>query len=354
MFEGRSARPQSQYYATSAPFFPRDSTKSAIVSNVRRRLDSLLFADHTDVMRKLAYLGLLTFVAACSGGAISIPDPVAQPDGGGPTSNVDASTEGDASTTEDASIDEDAEPTIPTDAATPTDVTIPPVTCNVDFLLLTNSSGSMGDKQTAYLAAVKTLPSQILALNGGRVDAVTTSDIDNAGTAGLFMKPVTPACEQPAINRLWLTSTDTNLDAAFACRANVGFSGSGVEQGLGALSLAVEATPNRAFFRPGALFAYLMILDDGDESTETPATLVASTVTKLDAITTRRSGVVLAPKRAAAGCAVSAQTSIVEDFVTRETATRASRTDMCNAPYRFDLAVAAITSRIDTRCRNQN
>jgi hypothetical protein len=321
----------------------------------RLRLDIALFADHIDGMRKLAYLGLLTLLAACSGSGITIPDPFGPPDAGTTVTPGDAGAEGDASTESDAG-EADAEPE-PSDGAPPGDATPPPVTCDVDFVLVANSSGSMGDKQTPYLAAIKTLPSQLQALNDGKIDthfAVTTSDVDTAATAGLFMRPTTAGCEQPAINRLWLTANDPNLDVAFACRANVGINGSGVEQGLRALSLSIEAAPNRAFFRPGALFAYLVILDDGDESTEVPATLVSNTVAKLDTLTPRRTGVVFAPRMAAAGCAVTSQTTIVEDFVTRETTARAARFDMCNTPHRFDLAVAAIASRIDSRCRSRN
>lgn len=234
----------------------------------------------------------------------------------------------------------------------------PGTTCNVDFLLVANSSGSMSDKQTTNLASIKNIPSKLSALNDGKIDvrfAVTTSDVTISANTGVFIKGAT-ACEQPAVNRLWLRAADPNLDAAFACRADVGTIGGGDEQGLRALSLAVEAPQNKDFFRPGALFAYLMVLDDGDESLELPSTLVANTFSKLEAATPRRAGVIFAPSLVAVlpGCTSRATTSSVEDFVVKETPARASRFDMCKAPHNFDDAFTAVASQIDSRCRNRN
>jgi len=346
------------FYGEATRIFPPRIRFLPFARSRTAALDRARSASHMEGMRTLASIGFVALLAACSGGLVTIPDTTDPPGGGGTLPGADASAGGDASNPEsDAEARDGESPPDPTDGSPTVDATPPPANCNVDFVLVANSSGSMSDKQTAYLAATKTLPSQILALNDGKVDAhfaVTTADVDSPATAGLFMRPATAGCEQPAINRLWLTSSDTNLDAAFACRANVGVNGSGVERGLRALSLAVEAAQNRAFFRTGALLAYLMILDDGDESTDAPATVVSATVGKLDALTPRRTGVIFAPKMSAAGCAVSAQNTIVEDFVARETAARATRADMCNTPHRFDLAVATLANRIDARCRSRD
>jgi hypothetical protein len=296
-------------------------------------------------MRTLACFGLLT-LAACSGKDASVADldasPSTPPTQDGSSGGPSDGGEGDAG---------------PTPADASNDGANSATMCNVDFLLVANSSGSMTDKQTAYAASIKNIPSKLSALNDGKIDvrfAVTTSDVTTPANTGVFIKAAT-ACEQPAINRLWLRAADPNLDAAFACRADVGTFGGGDEQGLRALSLATEAPQNKDFFRPGALFAYLMILDDGDESLEVPSTLVANTFSKLEAATPRRAGVIFAPSLVAAlpACASRATTSSVEDFVVKETPARASRFDMCNAPYRFDDAFTAIAVQIDSRCRSR-
>ena len=297
-------------------------------------------------MRTLACFGLLT-LAACSGKNASVADlgesPSTSPARDGSSGNPSDGGEGDVG---------------PTPADASNDGANPRTTCNVDFLLVANSSASMSDKQTAYVASVKKIPSKLSALNDGNIDvrfAVTTSDATIPANTGVFIKGAT-ACEQPAVNRLWLRGADPNLDAAFACRADVGTFGSGDEQGLRALSFATEAPQNKDFFRPGALFAYLMILDDGDESLVLPSTLVANTFSTLEAATPRRAGVIFAPSLVAAvpACASRATTSSVEDFVVKETPARASRFDMCNAPHRFADAFTAIASQIDRRCRNRN
>lgn len=128
----------------------------------------------------------------------------------------------------------------------------------VDMLFVVDSSGSMGEEQSALGEGFGAFIETFLALEYDFHLAVT--DMDYQRTAGAFFG-------DPAI----LTPETPNLVEQFQENALLGTSGSGSEKGLEAarqaLSEAKREGVNEGFFREEALLAIVFLTDEDDQST---------------------------------------------------------------------------------------
>lgn len=151
----------------------------------------------------------------------------------------------------------------------------------MDLIFVIDNSGSMEEEQT-NLAANFPMFANVLntyvTTSGEELDyraAITTTGI----TATFTITPPIPgfppitqsqvgddgrfrtACNMP---RPWLERTDPNMAQTFACAANVGTSGPGLEMPLRASELAAMVSTNPGFLRDDALLGIVYITDEED------------------------------------------------------------------------------------------
>lgn len=166
-------------------------------------------------------------------------------------------------------------------------------TRKIDILFMIDNSGSMSEEQAQLAQNFPALVSSLAALPGGLPDlhiAVVSSDFgagqtvrDNCrpyGDAGRFL--VKPNCGlDPGQARFLAVDGRGNknfageLPAVFACLANLGITGCGLEHQLQAVRAALSTVhpENQGFLRPDAHLAIVLLTDEDDCSAEPDATL---------------------------------------------------------------------------------
>ena len=136
----------------------------------------------------------------------------------------------------------------------------------VDVLFVVDNSGSMAEEQANLGANFGAFLTYAESTGVDYQIAVTTTDVDVLGARGHFSRQggssiITP--RTPDAARVFLGNT------------NVGTNGSSSEQGLEAAFLALSepliSTSNRSFVRPDASLAVIVVSDEEDQSSRTPA-----------------------------------------------------------------------------------
>jgi hypothetical protein len=128
----------------------------------------------------------------------------------------------------------------------------------VDALFVVDDSGSMADNQ-AHLA--DEFATALPLLLGSGIDfhaGVVTTDLDRPTRQGRLIE---------VDGHLWVDASTPDAVAVFAEMAQAGTSGSGTEQGLGAVYLALDThadTYNTGFQRPEASLAVVVVSDEDD------------------------------------------------------------------------------------------
>lgn len=161
----------------------------------------------------------------------------------------------------------------------------PPRACErVDLLFVIDSSGSMGDNQRSLARSVpgflRAMRTRLDFARSVHVGVVTSSDYfanaDGCGAIGsLITRTAGPEssnrdCQPFASGARYLTHEDPELDARFACVAQVGTSGSDDERMMRALLNAVRPEAslpgrcNAGFLRRDSLLVVVLITDEDD------------------------------------------------------------------------------------------
>ncbi len=153
----------------------------------------------------------------------------------------------------------------------------------VDVLWVVDDSNSMCEEQEALQ---RDFGSFVRALSRTGLDfqlAVVTTDAINPRRAGRFVRTHNTAsqCQNPlgipdcpndgpaVLRSVDYQRADGSLDEArlqrdFGCRASVGTSGHGLEQGLDAMALGLTGPDAAAFLRPDAMLAVFFLSDEND------------------------------------------------------------------------------------------
>jgi len=157
----------------------------------------------------------------------------------------------------------------------------------MDIVFVVDNSGSMAEEQTnlaTNFPQFATLLNAYLVEGGLPLDyrvAITTTGRDVSYTEVIELPGFPPqtiplseegddgafrqTCSMP---RKWLERTDVDMEATFACAANVGTSGPGMEMPLYASELAladrVTDGTNAGFLRDDALLAIVYLTDEDD------------------------------------------------------------------------------------------
>jgi hypothetical protein len=163
----------------------------------------------------------------------------------------------------------------------PPDVMIDEDLCeSIDFLFVIDNSGSMNDEQMSLVASfpgfISGIDSYLTTLQSYHVGIVTTDayagnspGCDQLG--GLVTSTVMATCGPYIDGHNFMTEND-DLLATFPCAAEVGTSGSGIEQPLAAIINALEnyiQSPgqcNEGFTTPNSLLVLIIISDEPDFS----------------------------------------------------------------------------------------
>jgi hypothetical protein len=161
----------------------------------------------------------------------------------------------------------------------------PPRACErVDLLFVIDSSGSMGDNQRSLARSVpgflRAMRARLDFARSVNVGVVTSSDYfanaDGCGAIGsLITRTGGPEssnrnCQPFASGARYLTHDDPDLDARFACIAQVGAGGSDDERMMRALLTAVRPEANlpgrcnSGFLRRDSLLVVVLITDEDD------------------------------------------------------------------------------------------
>ena len=140
----------------------------------------------------------------------------------------------------------------------------------VDILLVVDNSCSMADEQAALSTNFAAFMSSAASSNGNWHIGVTTTDVFSEN--GVLIR--TPG--NPAV----LTPATPNVASLFAQKVQLGTSGSGFEQPLAAMSLAVSQ-PNRTganagFLRPSAALAVVLVSDALEQSPNSVGSYIAA------------------------------------------------------------------------------
>jgi hypothetical protein len=160
----------------------------------------------------------------------------------------------------------------------------------MDILFVIDNSGSMGEEQTNL---AQNFPKFIDVLNAYQtgtgnpldyhVGVTTTSLTEGAPPIPLPFPIPLPMGDDGALHmksecgmtRTWIERTDTDAAKEFACVAQVGTDGSGMEQPLEAARLAltdrIADGKNAGFMRDDALLAVVILTDEDDQSVDPAA-----------------------------------------------------------------------------------
>jgi hypothetical protein len=153
----------------------------------------------------------------------------------------------------------------------------------VDVLFVIDNSGSMADEQANLVASFPgfiTGIESILPSADYHVGVITTDANEFNGNGCHRIGALTIAtggeassdaqCGPYSNGRRFMTAAD-DLDECFACAAQVGIEGSGVERPMDAIAAALDpfaadlAVCNSQFLREGALLVLVLITDEEDE-----------------------------------------------------------------------------------------
>jgi hypothetical protein len=155
----------------------------------------------------------------------------------------------------------------------------------MDILFVIDDSGSMAEEQgnlATNFPAFATLIDQYMTETGSLLDyriAITTTGRDvTTEFVGFPLPPITEEGDDGAfrqecgMTRRWLQRDDADVSGTFACVANVGTTGPGVEMPLLALEWSlsdrVADGTNAGFLRDDALLAVVVLTDEDDCSRE--------------------------------------------------------------------------------------
>lgn len=201
----------------------------------------------------------------------------------------------------------------------------------VDILLVIDDSCSMADEQAALATNFAAFMSSAATSNGNWHIGVTTTDTLNQ--KGVLKRgPSNPAT---------LTPSTPNVAALFAQKVQVGISGSGYEQPLAAMALAVSE-PNRSgansgFLRPDAALAVVLVTDALEQSTNS----VGSYLTTLRAAKLRHSELVsvsvVGPFTAPSATCFTEGALDDGRFAAAISSTGGVRSDICTLDWATDL-----------------
>jgi hypothetical protein len=132
----------------------------------------------------------------------------------------------------------------------------------VDMLFIIDNSGSMESSQTSLANNFGGFMQFAITQQVDYRIAVTTTDVDTDGEQGRFL----PVGGQPR----WITPQTPNKETLFQQRIMAGTDGSGDEQGLEGMYLALSPpaslTDNANFLRPDAFLSVIVVSDEEDSS----------------------------------------------------------------------------------------
>jgi hypothetical protein len=178
----------------------------------------------------------------------------------------------------------------------------------MDLVFVVDDSGSMEQEQTNLAANFPTFANLLnsYTVNTGEpLDyraAITTTGV-SVSFAQQINTPPLPPITLPAVpqvgrdgrfvqscnmSRPWLERADADMATTFACAANVGISGPGLEMPLRAAELAIQPSPNGGFLRDDALLGIVILTDEDDCSFRTSSGIV---INGLDANCTAAPGI---------------------------------------------------------------
>ncbi len=155
----------------------------------------------------------------------------------------------------------------------------------MDILFVIDDSGSMAEEQgnlATNFPQFAQVIDQYMTANGDLLDyrlAITTTGRDVTTTfVGFPLPPITELGDngefrqECGMTRRWIERTDADVSGTFACVANVGTGGPGVEMPLLSLEWAlndrVADGTNAGFLREDALLAIVILTDEDDCSRE--------------------------------------------------------------------------------------
>lgn len=188
----------------------------------------------------------------------------------------DSGTASDDGPRLDAAIDDGSETTSGSESC-----------AKVDLLFVIDNSGSMADEQAKLIANfpgfAAEIQSALVDVDSYHVGVVVTDNfglpfLDGVNSdapecrvrGGLVTSNVNGTCAPYAEGSRFMTQAD-DLDAKFACAANVGDTGSGYEEVAGAMLAAISpalnapGACNAGFIRDDALLVIVMISDENDD-----------------------------------------------------------------------------------------
>ena len=202
---------------------------------------------------------------------------------------------------------------------------------NADILLVIDDSGSMADEQAALASNFQAFISSASSSPGNwHIGVITTDVVGDRGV--LHAAPGNPTI---------LTPTTPNVATAFAENVKVGVVGSGLEQPLDSLLLAITepnlSGANAGFIRPNAALAVVIVTDALEQSTRS----VGSYVSALKRLKNNRDDLlsvsVVGPfTQPSERCQTE---GLVDDGRFRQlvAATRGVQTDICTNDWAMDL-----------------
>lgn len=204
-------------------------------------------------------------------------------------------------------------------------------TTDVDILMVIDDSGSMSDEQSALASNFASFISSASSGPGNWHIGVVTTDVVG-GRGVLRSSPGNPTV---------LTPTLPNVDQLFAAKVMVGTGGSGLEQPLDSMSLALTepnlSGANAGFIRTDAALAVVIVTDALEQSTHNVGSYV-STLRNLkngqaDQVSVSVVGPFTAPS---ASCSTEGQ---VDDgrFTSITTQTNGLRANICTTDWAMSL-----------------
>jgi hypothetical protein len=171
---------------------------------------------------------------------------------------------------------------------------------DVDILFLVDNSGSMEAEQASLRANFPRFMNILQTIEGGAPNmhiGVATSNLGQSANDGVGMASFGASCANKGddgamrtasmISGRFIIDEDQGgtrnhnytgtLEDAFSAIANVGITGCGIEQHLGAVKRALENPTNTGFLRPDAKLAVIVIADEDDCSLSHKALFEGST-----------------------------------------------------------------------------
>lgn len=204
---------------------------------------------------------------------------------------------------DDDDVESDASDIQPSDGRTPDPDPELQQCSKMDLIFVIDDSGSMEQEQSNLAANFPTFANLLNSYtvnNGEPLDyraAITTTGVSVSFSQSVNIPPLPPITLPPVpqigrdgrfvqscnMTRPWIERSDPNMASTFACAANVGISGPGLEMQLRATELAIQPGTNPGFLREDALLGIIILTDEDDCSFRTTGGIV---VNSLDTCTT--------------------------------------------------------------------